>query len=357
MWWCVTLVIFGAYWFVRNWAHWHNPVPWMRVNIGPIDLPQRFHLTPSIVKFLGQWSEWRAWIFPGFATALGRSWWLILGLAFVGAIFAVARGPSLVERAVGASVLVGVVTVAFIQTGSDFAGAVFVFMVRYIEPALLVGFVLVVRALARAPDWVRRAITIVFVALTIVGTTSTYPELPAWPTHELLVAIVVVALTLGLIGVIRRTPNQAISVFAAAALVVVGAGWVVQRHYFSRRYIDAGLPHDHLNAFFQPISGARVDVLGTEHFYPIIGANLANNVVRELPTPTGAAASDCRAWRELLTRSGFDYVVIAHDPFSAGIQDPSWISTDPAATIVLQEQDVSVYEIRGRFEPNGCPPA
>jgi hypothetical protein len=360
IWWCVMLALFGGYWFVRNWVIFGNPVPWMSIDLGPITLSAEIRSRPSLATILDEWSTWRRFIFPGFSKALGRGWIPILGLALTGAAIGVVRGRQLLERFAGAGMLLGVVAVFYIQQGSDFGGGVFVYMVRYFAPLLILGLALLTLALARGPLIWRRAFLLIVVVLVVLGASAEHIEgVEAWPAHEWLPGLLAGVGVLGaavLLALPRTRPQTTALVAAGVVLgaIVLGGGWLLQQHYFDRRYVNAGLPHDGVNAMFQSLRNEKVAVYGTEHFYPFFGADLSNRVSRKFGPFDGPTLQQCRAWRRVLAADEYRYVVVAHDPYAGGIPNERWVSSDPAATPVLQRGNTTVYRINGRIDPQGC---
>ena len=355
--WFAMLVVFGGFWFARNIAVYHNPAPWMAVDIGPLKLARQTHVNPAIVSQLGRWSGWRDVLYPSLATSLGRGWFVILALAVAGAVLACVRGRNAIERSCGIAVVAGIVFVVFVPEGGDLSGAMFVFFVRYLAPALAIGFALFIMHTAQGPLWLRRMTLVVLAALVVVGATGQYPsELPMWPRYEVIAIAAGAAVVIGVVAwwlVIAPRVHASRFAYATVAVIsvagVVAAGWFVQRHYFARRYVHAGLPHDEANAMFARISGKRVLLLGTEHFYPIFGNDLSNNVAREAPQ-----VSDCGHWRDLIDARRYDYVVIAHDALSAGGLDESWLSSDAGAQPVLHGANESVYRIVRPLDVGRC---
>jgi hypothetical protein len=360
IWWCLPLVLFGGYWFVRNWVIFGNPVPWMSIHLGPITLSAEIRSRPALATILGDWSPWRRFIFPGFSKALGPGWIPILGLALMGAVLGIVRGRQLLERFAGAGVLLGMVAVFYIQFGSDFGGGAFVYMVRYFSPSLILGLTLLTLTLARGPLIWRRAFLLIVVGLVALGASAEHIEsVEAWPGHEWLPGVLAgvgVLAAVALLALPRSRPKAAALVAAGVVLgaTMLGGGWLLQQHYFDRRYVRAGLPHDGINAMFQSVREEKVAVYGTEHFYPFFGADLSNRVSRRFGPFNGPQVEKCRAWRRLLATDEYRYVVVAHDQFAGGIPDESWVSGDPAATPVLRRGNTTVYRINGRIDPNGC---
>jgi hypothetical protein len=358
--WIGALVLFGGYWLVRNWVIFGNPVPWTEVHLGPITLSAQIPTRPPLADVLGTWSTWDAYILPGFSKSLGRGWPAILALALAGAVVAIVRGRGVLERFAGGAVIIGIVAVSYIQYGSDFGGAAFVFMVRYLAPSLVLGFTLVTIAAGRGPTVFRRILLAVMVGLVVLDATAPHIEdIPSWPPSQRLTAVLVGLGVVAIAGAIAFRPRVSLSTsslaIAASVLVilVVGGGWVLQRSYFDNRYVDAGLPHDRLNAMFHDVHDKKIALFGTEHFYPFFGVDLSNRVSREQGPSRGSPVERCRGWRRLIDAGGYDYVVVAHDLFALA-PDGEWIAADPAASEVLHSGNATVYRVRGSFDPSTC---
>ena len=358
--WSGAIVVFGGYWLVRNWVIFGNPVPWTEVHLGPITLSAQLPTRPPLADVLGTWSTWDKYILPGFSKSLGRGWPVILALVLAGAVVAIVRGRDLLERFAGGAVIVGLVAVAYIQYGSDFGGAAFVFMVRYLAPLLVLGFALMTIAAGRSPTLVRRLVLAVLVGIVVLDATAPHIEnIPSWPPGQRLTAVLVGLGVVGVAGAIAAGPRTSLSTSTIAigasvlVILVVGGGWLLQRSYFDNRYIDAGLPHDRLNAMFHDVHNEKVALFGTEHFYPFFGVDLSNRVSREQGPSRGSPVERCRGWRRLIDAGDYDYVVVAHDLFALS-PDDEWIAADPAATEVLHSGNASVYRVHGSFDPATC---
>jgi hypothetical protein len=358
--WSGAVVLFGGYWLVRNWVIFGNPVPWTEVHLGPVTLSAQLPTRPPLADVLGTWSTWDAYILPGFSKSLGRGWPVILALVLAGAVVAIVRGRDLLERFAGAAVIVGMVAVAYIQYGSDFGGAAFVFMVRYLAPSLVLGFALMTIAAGRCRTLIRRLALAVLVGIVVLDATAPHIEaIPSWPPGQRLTAVLVGLGVVAVAGAIAARPRIALgtsSIAIGAALLVilvVGGGWLLQRSYFDNRYVDAGLPHDRLNAMFRDVHNKKIALFGTEHFYPFFGVDLSNRVSREHGPSRGSPVELCRGWRRLIDTGGYDYVVVAHDLFALA-PDDDWIAADPAATEVLHSGDATVYRVHGSFDPGTC---
>ncbi|HTL84336.1 MAG TPA: hypothetical protein VL856_04095 [Acidimicrobiia bacterium] len=360
LWWCGLLVLSGGFWFVRNWVIFGNPAPWSTVHLGPFTLTSSSQVTlrPGLAPALGSWTTWRRDIFPALHPSLGHLWPVVLELALMGAVIAIVRGP-LIERFAGVAAIAGVVAVAYIQEGSDFGGAAFVFMVRYFVPSLMLGYVLLTRWLEGiSPSWRAVAAGVMLLVIGVnLGTSYKY-ESAAWPTGEWIpavIVVVIVAIVVTSFLVVRPRLNRRglFSIAAAALAVLVLAGWALQSHYFDNRYVDAGLPHDAINAMFDNVKGEKVEILGTEHFYPFFGSDLSNDVGRTLVTG-GLNAFDCTRWIKLFNDEHYRYIVIAHERFAVGIPNEGWVSRDPAAVPIGHAGSATAYRIDGPLDPRTC---
>jgi hypothetical protein len=358
--WSGAIVLFGGYWLVRNWVIFGNPVPWTEVHLGPVTLSAQIPTRPPLADVLGTWSTWDAYILPGFSKSLGRGWPVILSVVLAGAVVAIVRGTDLLERFAGGAAIVGIVAVAYIQYGSDFGGAAFVFMVRYLAPSLVLGFALVTIAAGRGPTLFRRILLVVMVGLVVLDATASHIEnIPSWPPGQRLTAVLVGLGVVGVAGAIASRPRTSFGMSTIAigatvlVILVVGGGWLLQRSYFDNRYIDAGLPHDRLNAMFHDVHNERVALFGTEHFYPFFGVDLSNRVSREQGPSRGSPVERCQGWRRLIDAGDYNYVVVAHDLFALA-PDDEWIAADRAGTEVLHSGDATVYRVHGSFDPATC---
>jgi hypothetical protein len=366
--WCVALVGAGGYWLVRNWVVAGNPVPWSEVSIGPFGFDRVIESRPALVGLLDQWSTWDRFVLPGLRDALGRGWVVVLVLGIGGAVVGIVRPGEHpdrpVERVAGAAALIGIAALPFIPFSGDLGGAIFVFIVRYLVPELLLGVTLLALALADVAVLWRGLLLLVLAVLVISDVTSEYIEgAPLWPPHAaagVIAGLGIVAGALLIVGLARRADRAgtapaaplAVGVAAALALILAG-GWFVQRSYLDHRYVDADLPHDRVNASFRDIRDARVAAIARDHFYPLFGLDLSNSVSRVDGPVDGSDRERCRAWRREL--SGFDYVVLGNDLFSRPGPRPEWLTDDPAVHLAVDDGSETVYAVRGPLDPDGCP--
>jgi hypothetical protein len=353
--WCVFLGLSGGYWFTRNWIVAGNPLPWSEFSLGPLTVEAEINGRPGLVEVLDQGETWRRFIFPGFLDAIGPAWPVVLAIGIAGAVVGVANGRLPIHRVAGASALVGIVAFPFTPYTGDLGGGGFVFTVRYLIPELLVGLMLLTMAVTGTVVW-RRALFAVLIVLVVLDLSTSYIEgIPSWPTDEVVVGVLAGLAAIGVAILILAPPGRNLVRWGAVGAVaggLVAGGWLVQRAYFEHRYVDAGLPNDETNAFFQDLSDERVAVFGTEHFYPLFGIDLSNRVLRIASPDQSSAAQECRSWRAAL--GDFNYIVIGHQQFSEPGPDEAWIADDPATSPVLRDGDATVYRVDGILDPSGC---
>ncbi|MGQ0803335.1 MAG: hypothetical protein ACT4PI_05670 [Actinomycetota bacterium] len=353
--WSAALVVFGGFWFVRNWVVAENPLPFFDVRLGPLHFPERAEQSgPALVGHLFEASEWSDNYIPGLWDALGRAWPVVLALGLGGAVLALGRGRAL-ERLAGGAALAGVVGYVL---SPNTAGLSFSFNVRYLAPTLLVGFVLLPVMLERVGRlrW-RRPLLIALGGLVVVGATSPHRErIDAWPTDELVPAVLVgLAVLVGAALLARPARSAALLVALAASVAVgaVGGGWWMQRHYLDHRYVDAGLHSDRIYERFRAVRDSRVAVIGTVEVLPMFGLDLSNRVA-QLAGAGGRDTEPCARWRALL-EGQYRYVVLDNFGvvFAAGPPE-EWFTQDASVTEVEREGESVVYRVDGELRPPEC---
>jgi hypothetical protein len=345
--WLGGVALTGSYWFVRNWVGAGTPLPWLDVTFGPIQLPAVVDEggTP-LVEDLFNRETWSSIQLPGLEQGLGRAWPVVLGLVLVSAVgLLVGRRRHAVERVIGLALVAGVVGYVFTPlTG----GLSFVFNLRYLSPVLVIGFVLL------AGRW-RTPATVGLVVVAVSNAFAPHrEETMAWPQPEVLVALVVAAAVMVGGFLLVRTERAGLGrVLLAAAGIVVVAGWFATvAHYEDRRYVDADLHADALNAWFRDVHDADVAVLGTDETMPMFGLDLSNRVRRADDPPPSELT--CEGWRRALT--DYDYVVVTERGFSLYYTPaPDVLGTDPGARIVLDDDTGTIYAVDD-LDPDACPP-
>lgn len=324
----------GGYWYLRNLAHTGNPLPWVD-GLGPISLPAPDQAlggreAHSVLGYLSDGTVWSEWFLPGLQHGLGNLWLLILLASVAGLILALLNGWR--DRVAAVAGLAGLAAAAAwlvaptSASGPEGMPRGFESGLRYLAPALVLGLALLPTApilRGRLRHWGKRR---------LVGA-------PGARTRPSLVA--------GLL----------------AAALVVAAGYVVQRHYLGDRYANPTFAAPGLNDAFRwatPLSGARIATTSTRQ-YPLYGTDLSNRVEfvgEERPHGGFVAPSNCRAWRRLLDRGDYDYVVASRDRVESG--KPPYPPTarwteGPGATVILRKPPTVVFKLTTPPNPSTCP--
>ena len=149
--WFAVLLLSGGFWYVRNWIAVGNPLPSVHLKLGPFSLPNPIITTPSstLAHFILKDSDWSNYFFPGFRLAFGPVWWALLALSACGLVVTLVRGQGSMTKMLAA---VGIVTgVGFVLSPQYLAAfgipVFFVDNIRYADPAIVLGLVLLPLAL------------------------------------------------------------------------------------------------------------------------------------------------------------------------------------------------------------------
>jgi len=324
----------GGYWYLRNLAHTGNPLPWVK-HLGPITLPAPEQAlggreAHSVLGYLTNGSIWSDWFLPGLHHGLTLFWPLLVIAPVVGLLLCFGRRSDPILRVVAAVGLAAGVAWLIAPTsasGPDGMPQGFESGLRYLAPALVLGFAL----LPTAP----------ILNSAACGLTSSFfadsakkEEVSGWGGR----------------------------VASCLLLAVAVVGYPVQRHYLSNRYADPGFTAPGLNAAFawaQSISGARIATTSTRQ-YPLYGRDLSNEVTyigTEQPHGGFTAPTTCPAWRRLLNEGNYTYVVTSRDRIEPG--KPTYPATArwtaaPGATVVLRKPPTVVYKLRTPLDPSAC---
>ncbi len=363
--WLVPLGVFGAFWFVRNWALVDNPLPFYDLHLGPLHFPDRAHLSDnaSIADHVFERETWSRVFRPGLREAFGRGWVLVCATPGIAGLLVIGRRRTTAERIVGLGAIAAGVGYVFMPFTMELGGAAFSATARYGVPAILLGVVLLPLAiwLDRAPAWLRGSAGVGF--LVVVALDLIAPNVdrfaPWWmPDRPLAIGIMLAFLVVALVV---WAGGRSVWWFVAPlmAVVVVGGGFFVQRHYLERRYVvGAGLRLDHAYQYINAHEPETVVPFNTIQFSPFFGPSYANRV--PVLTPPRTARSDdpgvrCREWQRSFVDRGMTLLVIGPDAVLVEQPDAAWIKGSSSLQPVVRDGKNVVYRVRPPLRL-ACPP-
>ncbi|HEX4731305.1 MAG TPA: hypothetical protein VH299_08540 [Solirubrobacterales bacterium] len=410
----------GGYWYLRNLIHTGNPLPWIH-RLGPINLPAPEQAlggreAHSVLSYLTNGSVWSEWFLPGLHGGLWIIWPVVAAAALAGLVLTLvpfARslraasgreagghpesgheapstagrwaenrphsqvfGPS--TRAVaGVLALAGLVGLAAAvswlvsptsASGPDGVPRGFESGLRYLTPALILGFALLptvppLRAFAARLASLGPALGERPVPPRPVPS-ETPGQQPAMSSQSAVNSPDNCELTGRDSAPDGGLPRRWVAgIVAAAVILAVLVGYPVERHYLRDRYRDPSFTAPGLDAAFawaRDISGARIATTSTRQ-YPLFGTDLSNQVAYiGVDRPHGGfeAAQNCRQFRRLINVGNYDYVVATRDRIEAGKPayppQAKW-TAGPNAQVVLKKAPTVVFRITGPLDPNTCP--
>jgi hypothetical protein len=354
--WCVAVAVTGAFWFLRNWVLSGNPVPWMTLHLGPFSMHASVDFSGrSVLTYITEGEVWRDSYLPGLSHSFGPAWPLILAVGIAGCVIGALSGRTF-ERVAALSALAGMLYYPFSPLSADGHGIAFQYTLRYLTPALAIGFVLFASSLARAHALLRRIGVVGLAALVLVNAISRNDErVPAWPRGQLAAVIVTAALVLLASAVIvrpRLAPHALISAASGIALCAVAGGWFLQQHYLEHRYTDDGTPSALVDAYFRDVHGSRVAEFGGYDVYALYGAELSNRVER-IDQQLSTHPTRCEIVQRIRDGS-FDFVVFEPRPFGAFVPPADWLTRDGQATQLLADDNNALFRINHAVSTTTC---
>lgn len=374
--WVVGVTVAGSYWYAKNLVTVGNPFPGVQIGVGRFSLPlvtQKYQCC-TVAQVITKHDAWRDTLLPGLRDALTNVWPLVLALTLLGGVLTAVTGRGVLERVVGAAVLGNAVGYLFTPLGAGgIFNALFVFNLRHLTAALLLGCVLLPRCpiVSEHGRWWMCSVPFM-VALLFGYFARHYEHAPAWPIRYAAGVGFAIALAAALLILVVRHPpslsrlrpvQPALVVVLVVALLVL-VGWPIQRAYFDGRYREAGRGLAPFSLAFNDRHHRRVALFGSAEEYVLLGADLTNVVrrpdpPRQSPKPTERArlVESCRAWRTALRADPFDYVVVVFGSFTATGTPEPWVSRDPASSVVDRSHNYRVIHLSGPVHPEQCPQA
>jgi hypothetical protein len=358
----------GGYWYLRNLIHTGNPLPWFD-SLGPISLPAPEQALGgreghSVLGYLTDGSVWSDWFLPGLHGGLTILWPLTAILALAGLLLCLPPpGPLLapggkkgpgegavlsIAGLVGIAVVVAWLIAPTSASGPDGMPRGFESGLRYLAPALVLGFALFPVALLRRLRGAGVGCP--------SGAAASLFFAPTPPSD-------------GRSRLWRKTqqaggiPHARPATLALLALIAaIAIGYPVQRHYLQNRYANPTFAAPGLNAAFKwanGLSAAQIATTSTRQ-YPLLGADLSNHVQyigEEQPHGGFTSPTTCRQWRYLLNEGNYDYVVTSRDRIERGKppypQATRWTES-PQATPILRTPPTVVFKLKGPLSPSAC---
>ena len=403
--WLAGMLVTGPFWYLRNMFVLGNPVPSVGLRLGPLELPSPE--TPSldrfgspVVEFIGRRDVWGRVFEPGLVDAFGPAWPLVLLLAGAGMTAAVVRGGAR-ERLAGLAGAGMSVSFLFVPgtafgvgelTQRDVQGTarlIFAYNLRYLMPALVLGFILLAVMAPKAKGAGRWTVLAAFAVLLLLNQTS-FSGQRGWATGY---GAWTVAIVLGLaagwaltMAVPKRAgpwslrlrglrSHQRWAVIGAAGFV--GAATLLAGLPLSRRYHERRYAVQPLATSVRGVHHKRIAIAGFAVQYPLLGDDLSNHVQyigRRGEHGSFAPLDDCLEWRRALREGTFDYVVTPTNvatpllgfdlarwqlgrPDGEPPRQPpesAWSRSDPGLRQILEQGGATLYKVGPEVTDGGC---
>lgn len=368
--WVLSVLAASGLWFVRNLIAFGNPVPAVRLGIGPVAFPSAHVPTgATVADYFTNGRIWQELFLPGLHAGFTFMWPLILAAALVGAVAGMAWGFTRLDRLLGVVAILSAVAYAVTpRTGFPFLVAI---NLRYLAPALVFGVLLLFRVpaarLFRQP-WILGLLAAgVVVELANRGAGARLAGIPLLgPTpHFVGTAYMWVAVALALGGFwlayTRRTTLVPpwVALAALAALAALGlAVWPAERTYLQTRYATGPL------AFARNLHHQRIATVGFVQPYPAFGLDLSDSVTeisRHGPHGSQTQVRSCREWRRMLSAGGYSYAITSPPYgliFTSSPNYAAWTRNDPAARVVRAFPtiggSITIFKLHGALHPGLC---
>lgn len=382
--WAGAIALTGGYWYVRNLVATGNPLPSLKLGIGPVHLPSiPFPGASRVADYMFDRHDWSGYLLPGLREALGPGWWAVLLLAGVGCALGALLGRSRVVRVVA---VVGLASfVAFLYSpqilGIGRARPIyFVVNVRYVAPALVVGIAILPVVASRFGRPARLALLVAFGAVLVAsqfdraiwhnsGTFISQATVGSSPrVWGVVIGAVIVVAGVALRPVARRMrQSRAYSLRAACVVLaaLLAVGFPLEQSYLSNRYKNPPVM-PRIDRWARATHHARIAIVDFFAQYPLYGTDLSNYVqyvAHRGRNRQSSRITSCAAWRQAINDGRYDYVVASNPGFPFPSRQPAleanWTRSDPAANLLITESingaHVWLFRIDGKLDPAGCP--
>jgi hypothetical protein len=366
--WLISVLATSGIWFLRNLIAFGNPVPAVRLGIGPLALPSAHVPTgATVADYFTDGAVWRELFLPGLHAGFTFMWPVILGAALAGTVAGTVRGVTRLDRLLGVVAMLSAVAYALTpRTGFPFLVAI---NLRYLGPALVFGLVLLFRV--PAASMFRRPWVLALLAAGVVVDLANrgfgprvlgFPLLGPTP-HFVGTTAMWIGVALAVAGTWLALTHRTVTIrgwVALLALAVLGLALrPAEQTYLRTRYSTGPL------AFARPLHRQRIAIVGFLQPYPAFGLDLSNSVTEIAHHgPHGAQTliRSCREWRQALTTGRYDYVITSPPyalVFRSAPDYAAWTRSDPAATVTEVSPDgiggaITVFKLHGPLRPDLC---
>jgi len=370
-WALLGVVLGGAYWYLRNLVASGNPLPWM-TEVGPLSLPGPDQATGgrepgSVASYLGDLDVISDYLVPGFSSAFGDGWPVLLVLALIGTVLGLRRGTPAAWKIGALATLAVTVSWAFGPTSAPGpAGEPVGFPsgLRYLAPGLAIGMALLGMTVGRQgglPRFGLAALLLLLAPFAVFAADSpTLGQLSLAIGSAVLMTLGGLALTL---TPTRVTRAMTVPLAALMVFVLLGFGYLARdsfekNRYASPRFVTAGLA----DAYRWARESRRGTRIGTtaSRIYPLTNPGLDNEVffvgLRQ-PRAGFTRATRCRDFVSAVNADRPDYLVASLDREGFRTDFPpevSWLDSDPAAEPVFRTPPTALFRLTGPLDPDRC---
>lgn len=365
--WAGGVVMFGTYWYLRNWVRAGNPLPWLELDAGPLHLRRAGadHISDTTI------AHWRhdpdlvgRALRPGAWLAFGELWWGwgLLALASVGLVVARRRSVLWAMVAAGAAGLVTYLVTPLtlvVPPDAPMAPANVAVNTRYALPAL--GLILLAGAAATRSRRAELAFAVVTLVLVVSAVRTPLSRdinndgEAADGRVALILGVGLVVAVLGAMAVwprVRDRPVRARLLWGLVPPILAAAvAFPLVDRYLDRRY---GTSVPAYAAELWPdarhLRDARIGIATAAVPYPLFGADLSNHVdYIGVTQPRGLLRNvdSCGEWMAQIRRHDFTYIALSPDPFGTPsvATARTWTLAIPGAHVVEDRGDATLIAL------------